>query len=92
MQEPALNLREAHLRWYLNGRFHLSGRAQKQHMRGNKAKNRERKKKAHSTRGNILNVSAGTNLCSLIGLKLLKRRPAGTETGQNGPERSRDEI
>lgn len=34
----AANLREAHLGWYLNGCFHLSGRAQRQNMLLNKGK------------------------------------------------------
>lgn len=31
-------------------------------------------------------LSAGTNLCALIGVKLLKRRPAGTETDLDDPK------
>lgn len=62
------------------------------HTRGNKAKKQRKKPNVHSTRGNTLLVSAGTNRCALIGLKLLKKdalqalRPART-----APERSRDE-
>lgn len=64
--------KEAHLDGYLNGCFHLGGRAQIKVTLHNKGK--QNKKNMHSSRGNMLTASAGTNLCALITLKLRKRR------------------
>lgn len=81
----AANLREAHLGWYLNGCFHLSGRAQRQGTPLNKGN----KTNTHFSKGNMLTVSARTFLCALIALKLLKRCPPGAVIGLDNPPKVR---
>lgn len=70
------------------GAFTSAGGHRHNACEAKKAEQKKNAKNVHSSRGDMLHVSAGTKQCALIGLKRLKRRPADTATDLDGPERS----